>query len=47
MTLYESDADMCHIDYNDWEELKENEEFINEDINTLKRKSKNIIYIVI
>ena len=32
----ESDADMCHIDYNDWEELKEDEEFIDEDINTLK-----------
>lgn len=34
----ESDADMCHIDYNDWEELKEDEEFIDEDINTLKKE---------
>ena len=39
----ESDADMCHIDYNDWEELKEDEEFIDEDINNLHQNLINYL----
>ena len=36
--ICESDSNMCHIDYNDWEELKEEHDFIEEDINTLKKE---------
>ena len=36
----ESESNMCHIDYNDWEELKEDYDFIDEDINTLNNEIK-------
>lgn len=36
--ICESDSNMCHIDYNEWEELKEEHDFIEEDINTLKKE---------
>ena len=32
----ESESNMCHVDYNDWEELKEDDDFLEEDITTLK-----------
>ena len=31
---------MCHVDYNDWEELKEDYDFLEEDIITLKNEVK-------
>lgn len=34
----ESEDNMCHIDYNDWEELKEEEDFLEEDINVLEQE---------
>ena len=34
----ESESDMCHIDYNDWQELKEDYDFTEEDLNTLKKE---------
>ena len=36
----ESGSNMCHIDYNDWKELKENEDFSELDILTLKKEIK-------
>ncbi len=36
----ESDSNMCHIDYADWEELKNENEFLEEDINTLHEEIK-------
>lgn len=36
----ESESNMCHIDYNEWEELKEDYDFLDEDINTLKKEIK-------
>ena len=36
----ESESNMCHIDYNDWEELKEDYDFLEEDINTLNNEIK-------
>lgn len=36
----ESESNMCHIDYTDWEELKEDYDFIDEDINTLNNEIK-------
>ena len=33
-----SESNMCHIDYNDWEELKDYNDFIEEDIATLKKE---------
>lgn len=36
----ESESNMCHIDYNDWEELKEDYEFCDEDIVTLNNEIK-------
>lgn len=29
---------MCHIDYNDWEELKEEQDFTDEDFETLNQE---------
>ena len=37
-SICESDSNMCHIDYNDWEELKEDNDFLEEDINILKKE---------
>ena len=37
-TVCESESDMCHIDYNDWQELKEDYDFTEEDLNTLKKE---------
>lgn len=34
----ESESNMCHIDYNDWEELKEDYDFLEEDFITLKKE---------
>lgn len=34
----ESEANMCHIDYNDWEELKLEDDFVEKDIETLKEE---------
>lgn len=34
----ESEANMCHIDYNDWEELKIEDDFLEEDLSTLKKE---------
>ena len=36
----ESESNMCHIDYNEWEELKEDYDFLDEDINALKDEVK-------
>lgn len=36
----ESESNMCHIDYTDWEELKEDYDFIDEDVNTLNNEIK-------
>ncbi len=36
----ESESNMCHIDYNDWEELKDEDDFREEDINALKNEIK-------
>lgn len=36
----ESETNMCYIDYTDWKELKENYDFIDEDINTLNNEIK-------
>lgn len=36
----ESESNMCHVDYNDWEELKEDYDFLEEDIITLKNEVK-------
>lgn len=36
----ESESNMCHIDYNDWEELKEENNFSNEDIDYLSKEIK-------
>lgn len=33
-----SESNMCHIDYNEWEELKDYNDFIEEDIATLKKE---------
>lgn len=33
-----SESNMCHIDYNDWEEVKEDYDFIEEDIAILKKE---------
>lgn len=37
----ESESNMCHIDYYDWEELKKEENFKDEDILNLKEEIKN------
>ena len=34
----ESESNMCHIDYNDWKELKEDYDFSEEDFITLKKE---------
>lgn len=34
----ESESNMCHIDYNDWKELKEDYDFLEDDFITLKRE---------
>ncbi len=34
----ESESNMCHIDYNDWNDLKENYDFTEEDILTLQEE---------
>lgn len=34
----ESESNMCHIDYMEWEELKEDHDFLDEDINTLNNE---------
>lgn len=34
----ESESNMCHIDYNDWKELKEDYDFLEEDFITLKKE---------
>lgn len=34
----QSEANMCHIDYDDWQELIDEEEFIEEDISILKQE---------
>ena len=34
----ESESNMCHIDYNDWEELKEEQDFTDEDFETLNQE---------
>ena len=34
----ESESNMCHIDYNDWEEVKNDYDFCEEDITTLKEE---------
>lgn len=34
----ESESNMCHIDYNDWEVIKEENDFSDEDINTLNNE---------
>ena len=36
----ENESNMCHIDYNDWEELKEDYDFLEEDIATLNNEIK-------
>lgn len=36
----ESDANMCHITYDEWEDLKDEENFNDDDINTLKEEIK-------
>lgn len=36
----ESESNMCYIDYNEWKELKEDYEFLDEDIITLKNEIK-------
>lgn len=36
----ESESNMCHIDYDDWEELKKENDFSEEDINTLREEIK-------
>ena len=33
-----SESNMCHIDYNDWEELKEEKDFTEKDFETLKQE---------
>ena len=38
--ICESESNMCHIDYNDWEDLKENEDFTEEDFLTLQEEIK-------
>lgn len=35
-----SDANMCHIDYDDWEEIKEDYSFTEDDINNLNEEIK-------
>lgn len=34
----ESESNMCHIDYEDWRDLKENNDFTDEDINLLRKE---------
>ena len=34
----DSESNMCHIDYNDWKELKEDYEFLEDDFITLKKE---------
>ena len=36
----ESESNMCHIDYVDWEQLKEEQNFLEEDVNLLKKEIK-------
>lgn len=36
----ESESNMCHIDYSEWEELKDDYDFLDEDINILKDEVK-------
>lgn len=37
-TVCESESNMCHIDYNDWEELKEEEDFNTSDLINLRKE---------
>lgn len=39
-TVCNSDCAMCHIDYDDWQEYCENEEYTINDLNTLKEEIK-------
>lgn len=39
-SVCESESNMCHIDYDDWEELKNENDFSEEDINTLCEEIK-------
>lgn len=36
----ESESNMCHIDYSEWEEMKKDYDFLDEDINIIKEEVK-------
>ena len=37
-TVCQNESNMCHIDYDDWQELKEDYDFTEKDIDTLKKE---------
>ena len=41
----ESESNMCHIDYNDWEELKEEQDFTDEDFETLNQEVDDYAWV--